>query len=135
MKLQAALEYLLIVGVVLALLIPIWVHVSTSQNEASGDLALSYANAAVGKLREYADMVQAQGPPAKVTAIVYFPSGLESASLVNATILLKVRTYAGLNDVYATSRANLTGALPQKDGNFLFTVEAMGSNVSITYAS
>jgi len=135
MKLQAAMEYLLIAGVVLALLIPIWIHVSTTQNEAAGDLSLSYAQAAADKLREYADMVYSQGPPAKVTTTVYFPSGVESASLANSTVLLKVRTYAGLSDVHAQSRANLTGALPQKEGQFLFTVEAVGQDVSITYAS
>ena len=135
MKLQIAMEYLIIVGVVLVFLIPIWVYVTVSQNEALGDLSLSYARTAVEKLRSAADMVYSQGAPAKVRQNVYFPSGLEEAALQGSSVVLTVRTYAGLSNVSAVCKGNLTGALPQEEGNYLFTVEAIDHTVSITYAT
>lgn len=135
MKLQVAMEYLIIVGVVLAFLVPIWAYVTISQNQASGDLSLSYARTAVEKLRSAADMVYSQGSPAKVTLNVYLPPGLEQAALQNASIILSVRTYAGLNSVSAQCKGNLTGSLPQREGNYLFIVKAVDHTVSITYES
>ncbi len=134
LKLQIAMEYMIIVGVVLAFLVPVWVYVTVSQNEASGDLSLSYARTAVEKMRSLADFVHSQGSPAKATQSIYFPAGLESAVLQNSSIVLTVRTYAGPNTVAAACKGNLTGGLPQKEGHYLFTVEAVGQNVSITYS-
>lgn len=135
MKLQVAMEYLFIVGIVLMFLIPVWVHTTTTQNQASEDLSISYAQAALDKLAATADLVYSQGPPAKVTQNVFVPPSTKSFYTNGKVIILFVSTSSGNSDVWKITKANLVSELPQDEGYYLFTVESINeSYVSITYA-
>jgi hypothetical protein len=130
---QAAFEYMVIVAIVVAFIIPIWSYVGSVQTQSSIELSLSYAKNAAEKLVETADVVYSQGPPAKVKLKLYIPKYVEAAEIMNHTVIFRVRTLAGLTDVHpdAESTALLNGTLPTAEGTYWVSIEAVGDVVQI----
>ena len=137
MKGQSAFEYLIIITIVIAFLIPIWAYTLTTQQHTTDQLSLSYATNAVSKIVDSANLVYSQGPPAKVTLRVYIPAGVESFLIINNTIDMVARTGSGLSDVYETSIAviNATEGLNDtlvEEGIYTIKVEALGNVVQLS---
>ena len=113
-KAQAALEYMMIVGLVLVILAPIVLY-AYQQNEIS--VRTSQARLAVSQISAAADSLYAQGPGAKTFIDVFLPSGYGSQSFISDGIIaLKIQTPAGTNDIIEVTKANLTGSLPADSG-------------------
>ena len=132
MRGQAAIDYFSIVVIALMILIPLSLYVNQLLNNYRDDTRISLAKDAAEKLAENADWVFSQGPPARVSLLVRIPDGIESVSLENKTILFKVRTSAGISDVYHNTVANLTGSLPTKGGEYRISLTAMDNYVNIS---
>jgi hypothetical protein len=125
MRGQAAFEYMLVVIIVLAFLVPMWAYIIDINNDAGDELTLSYAKNAVEKIVSASDLVYTQGPPAKVRLSVFIPQGIESYNITNRTIILNVVNFAGRTTVFSTSRARLNGTLPAGSGNYWIEVRAI----------
>ncbi len=125
MRAQAAFEYMLVVIIVLAFMIPIWTYIVTVNNEANDELSLSYAKNTVDAIASAADLVYTQGPPAKVRISVSIPGGVQGYNITNNTVMLEVGHGGAASDIYAISRARLNGTLPVNGGTYLIEVSAI----------
>lgn len=113
-KAQAALEYMMIVGMVMTILVPIVLY-SYQYNETT--TRASQASLAASQISSAADSLYAQGPGAKASLDVFLPSGYSAQSYASGNILdIKVYTPSGFNDFLETTKANLTGSLPAESG-------------------
>lgn len=131
-KAQSALEYIIIVSMVLVFMIPIWTYVSTMQSQTSVELAMTYAKNTASQLADASDLVYSQGPPAKLKISVYIPNGVENATIANNTIKFTLWAAPGYSDVFAFSNAQLNGTLPSEEGYYWMYVEATDNIVQIT---
>jgi len=129
---QVAFEYMIIVATVLVFLVPIWAYVSGIQMQAGAELSLSYAKNTAEQIADTAGLVYTQGPPAKVDMRVYIPSGVEDINIINRTVVLRVRTTAGVSDVFSISIAEMNGTIPTQEGTYIVTIEAMDGFVQIS---
>jgi len=129
--LQAALEYIAILGVVLAFIIPLWVYTISLYQQTNTELSLSYAENAVKQIADTASLVYSQGPPAKVSLRVYIPVGVVNITMVNTTIIFNVSTPFGYTNVFAISDAKLNGSIPTEEGYYLLSIEAKNDYVEI----
>ena len=139
MKGQSSFEYLVIVSMVITFLIPVWAYVLGVQQNTTDELSLTYANNAVKKITDTADLVYSQGPPAKVTVRVYIPSGIEEVIVLNNMIDLRIRTSSGISDVYDISMAqlNFTEGLNDtlsEEGTYILKIEAFDDVVQVSKA-
>ncbi len=129
---QAGLEYLVIIALVLAILIPM-AYYAYEEYRVQADYA--QADLAVQKIADAIDLVYSQGTGSQTVVEVYVPQRVESISLAGREVLLKFRTSGGaLTDVYRVTNANLTPAvLPDAENVQLlgFRYEADG-NISTT---
>lgn len=132
MKAQSASEFLIIVSVALTILIPLILLVNQSLMGYRDDTKISLAQEAVKKMGENADWVFSQGPPAKVTVEIYVPDDVKSVSLNNNEILYKIRTTAGINDIYYTTVPQLNGTLPEKSGYYFVSLTSFSNYVNIS---
>ncbi len=132
LKTQAAMEYYTIISVALIILVPLSVYVYQLLNEYGDDTKLSLAKDTVNKLGETADWVFSQGPPAKLSLEVYIPEGIQQISLDNNVILFKMRTSAGVTDVYYQTISPLVGSIPTKSGHYPFSIAANTTYVNIS---
>ena len=135
MKLQIATEYLIIVSFALMVLIPYILYLYSASQQYQEQNSLIIASENVKKIGEACDWVYLQGEPAKLTLKILIPKNVESITFLNKTIVWKVKTSAGLSDVYYNCLANVTGYLPNREGEYLVSVEAFKGGVIISVAS
>lgn len=110
-KAQASLEYLSIVALSLAILVPVWLYVDNNTLAVKDELRAGYARQGVYSLRDAADVVFVQGPPAQLMVDVNVPDGVTSAGVAGRHITLWLATTRGNIEVYGVTIANLTGEL------------------------
>ena len=130
-KAQSSFEYLMIFGLVMVFAIPIWLYVTSLDQQTDSQLALSYADSAVRQIADSADLVYSQGPPAKVRLRVYLPDGIDYTNVTSRVVNIRLTTNLGPSDVYATSVATLNGSLPSESGTYWIDIEAMDGFVQI----
>ena len=134
MKGQVGFEYLIVVGMVVLFLIPVWAYMTSVNNQASHTLYISQAEVASKKIISASDLVYTQGEPAQVTVDIYFPKGIQQSDIFNNTIRLRLYGNAGgVTDVAATSLGNMSGSLPRQEGLYKFVIKAVGNYVNISY--
>jgi len=132
MKSQVAVEYLIIVSVAFMILIPTILYLNQTFIGYNDDNKLSKASETVKKIGQTADWVYSQGPPAKQTIEIFIPKDLEEISLNNKTVLFKVRTSAGVSDVFYESVAPLNGTVPSNSGYYFVSLTAFQDYVNIS---
>ena len=132
MKSQVAVEYLIIVSVAFMILIPTILYLNQTFIGYSDSNKLSKASETVKKIGQTADWVYSQGPPAKQTIEIFIPKDLDEISLNNKTVLFKVRTSAGVSDVFYESVAPLNGTVPSNSGYYFVSLTAFQDYVNIS---
>ncbi len=125
MKGQIATEYIIIVGIVLLALIPIFYYAISESNRST---RINQANYVVNTLASRAESVYALGQGSRDYVYVNIPTGVKSYSLGNGTISL---SFYSLGDVLAVTKANVTGIIPVVAGTYRLSIEMMDNNVVI----
>ena len=121
---QAAIEYVILVGTLMIFLIPI---VYYSLNESSYRLKLNQVDNAVKRLAKVADVVYAFGPGAQDVVVITLPHGVESSSVANYSINLKVSALGGLSDYGYTTISNVSGSIPTAPGTYRILVQHLSA--------
>ncbi|MFA5247057.1 MAG: hypothetical protein WC408_04180 [Candidatus Micrarchaeia archaeon] len=134
-KAQVSLEYLVVVGMILAASVPVWMFAQNSMSEAQFELDASTARAAAEVVAGAADWAVLSGYPARKTVEITLPRSIENAYVSDREVRLVYWGASGLTEAYSVSDANLTGAIPIGGTKARLVVAAMESprgNVSIT---
>src|SRR3989338_662414 len=130
---QVALEYLIIIGVVLAFLIPI---VQQSFTTTKATIRLEKTQSSLQGLEDAINSVYVSGPGNKKTVKVYIPESTISSNVANNTIILTVNELGAESDILLITKTLLTGNLPQEPGEYKITVEALeNGTVALNYVS
>lgn len=130
MRGQAAIEYMAMIGILLAILLPLSAYVWKSNSTSTG---VQQASITADKIASTADSLWGSGPGARNRINVYFPPGYNysASSLSGHTIIISLSN-GGKNDIVTTTKANITGTLPSAVGNAYLDMEMKGSYVSVT---
>jgi len=123
MKSQAAIEYLVLVSLIIFFLIPL-LYYSTS--ESANTIKLNDAQDAIQSLVKTADYVYALGPGTKTTVLITIPDGVYNVSMKGHEVILNL---AGYGEVVGKSKANLTGNLSNLKGSYQVRVELLDNGV------
>jgi len=131
---QASMELLITLAFVMMMLIPITVLVYLQTSSGTEQLSIDQAQQSVNRLKNAADMVAAQGPPAKTTINIVIPRGLSSITIgsssppyIGREIVFSVRAAGGETQIVATTLYNVTGDLGDytRAGTYPVVVEAV----------
>ncbi|MFH0970980.1 MAG: hypothetical protein V1835_00280 [Candidatus Micrarchaeota archaeon] len=131
-KAQAAMEYMIMLGFALAIILPLWLYVNASLSNTNQDLDATYARSAVNKVRDAADSVFVQGPPAQMYLEVEMPHSVLSTSVSGKEVMIVLDAPGGNSEVYAVTLANVSGELPARQGRVRILVKAETNFVNIT---
>jgi len=129
MKGQAATELLTLIGIGLLIIIPLFYFTLLHSSQSTSQLL---ATDAVNTIANNADYLYSLGNQSATTVNVRLPEGLVSASVKGKAIILKLSTSAGVTDVFAVTKANLTGSLPAASGNYLIKLQNINSIINIS---
>ncbi|MDI6806438.1 MAG: hypothetical protein QMD14_01325 [Candidatus Aenigmarchaeota archaeon] len=131
-KAQIALEYIIVVAFAIGVLTPILLYVNQSLNEYREGNNLILAKNSVTKIGQIADWVFSQGPPAKMEIEVYIPQGIEEIRIEEKVILFRIKTSAGISDVYYLTLSNVSGSISPIPGYTKVKIEAFETNVTVS---
>ncbi|MFT4307805.1 MAG: hypothetical protein ACMXYM_00345 [Candidatus Woesearchaeota archaeon] len=134
MRGQVSIEYVMIVGFSLLIIIPaILAGIGTSQLHEARITERQLERISF-TIVTTADELAFEGPPAKRTIRVYIPSGIESITTEQRTIVMRYNAGPGSREVVLTSTyANLTWDAPipaQGYRNLVLTSTATGVHIT-----
>ena len=119
---QSSIEYVIIVGLILVALIPLFIY---SINKVNSEIKINQADDAVTSVANAANIVYSLGPGTKRFVQITIPSGVVS-SLVNGTIVqLLLHIYGSTSDFYATTIVPVSGTLPTEKGTYTMALESL----------
>lgn len=121
---QISAEYILILGMVLLVTIPLFYYAITKSNSS---IRLNQADDAINSLAKAADTVYAIGPGTKRYVWIAVPSGVESTAVYDNTIQLNLQIFRGISELTRTATPSLIGAIPHGQGTYKIAVEALES--------
>ena len=132
-KSQVGTEYLMVMGFVSLILIPLVIVYFTSVQDTSDEIGSRQAINIARKIVDASESVYFLGKPSQTTIKVYIPSQVVGASLNNREVLFNVKFKDGISEIVQVSSVDLVGNLPSKQGTYTITVKAMDINVEISY--
>jgi len=126
---QSAVEYASILVIVLLAMIPVaFIGLQYIENANR----ISQAQAAVDAMVEAADLTFSQGPGARTTVDVYFPSAVDPdrTSASGREIRIGVFLATGTqHDVFGLAKGNVTGTIPATPGFHRLRFEMLSSGI------
>lgn len=123
---QISLEYVMIVGAVLLITIPLFFYAIYETNYR---VRLNQADDAVYTLVNAADTVYSLGSGSKKYVWVSIPSGVTSSLVNESEIMLTLSIFGGSSDIHASSKAVMVGSIPAGQGTYRIAVEALNAGV------
>ena len=109
MKAQAAIEYTMLIGAALIIIIPISYY---AIQESTRNIQMNQASNAVNTLAKAADSVYALGPGSQKYIEINLPGGITEIKIQNNEILLKIYIFGGESEIFAETKAELAGVIP-----------------------
>lgn len=125
MKGQAALEYMFLLGILLAFLGGVLVY---SSQTSILSLRSTQSAEAVKVVANAADRIYKTGG-GNITVTVDIPSGVANQSVANKGIKLTLKIGGSTGDAFASTSGNVTGNLPTEQGRYKIAVEMLSSGV------
>lgn len=129
---QAALEYLMIASIALAVTIPVFYY---SFFYSSDSISFSQTQDAVNAIAKGADFVYSLGVGSKTRVLVTIPNNVIIYNVSNNAITYTVRSPSGSRStVTAFTKANVTGTLPTNAGNYYISLNMTNQGVVISFS-
>ncbi|MBT4631146.1 class III signal peptide-containing protein [Candidatus Woesearchaeota archaeon] len=119
---QAAMEYLILVGVLLVVLVPLFNYISyyTGQN-----IKIDRLDDAVQTLGKTADSLYALGPGNKDYVWITLPSGIIRTDVSLNEILIVTNVFGEESDFYYITKGTVIGSIPNDKGTFKMELEVL----------
>lgn len=131
MKSQTAIEFMIIIGVLLVIIVPLSTYI-WRQNEVS--TRSRQAEIAADTIASTAENIYAQGPGATTTISIYFPFGYNysRSNLTKNQVRIGYYTGTAYGSAVRYTRANITGSLPKDSGYKWLKFELINGFVNVT---
>ncbi len=131
-KAQIGMEYMIMFSLSLVIAGLIWIYASSDINSARWDLQTAYAEDAVKRITDVADIVYVQGEPAQFYINPTFPDNIKNTYILGNTVVLELLWKEDtLVNISEMASVNLTGYLDPEPGIHRILVKANNSNVEI----
>lgn len=132
---QTALEFMLILGISLMIIIPLYAYLTSFSSQSRQDLKFKALEDNLEALAEAADIVYSQGYPAKMTIRFYVPDSVDNFTILGERVMVMGVSLGGVpTDITARTDAILNGTLPLRAGTYRVSVTAQQDGwVNVSY--
>ncbi len=131
-KSQTSIEYIMTIGMSLAILVPLMAIAYTTYDSYRDQLLIKQTQEVAQVIAQSIEQVFYAGPPSRLVIDITFPTQLVNMSVANTTLIFQVKTQTGLHDVIADAHVQIMGTLPTTIGTHRITLESAGTYVQIT---
>ena len=132
LKSQVSVEYMLVMGVAALMTVPLLLIYYTYSADTTDSVAISQSMQIARKIVDASESVYYLGKPSQTTLKFNFPDRIQSTSLSDREVVIKVKTQAGVTDIVQISAVNMSGTLPTSQGIHVLTIKADDGFVQIT---
>lgn len=134
---QVSIEYMMIIGFVTIITIPLIIIYHTAMQDFGDEINSAQINQVAKKVVDAAESVYYLGEPSQTILKINIPDNIVLANLsAGYEIFFKIRTKTGISDIVRNSFVNITGDLPIKKGTYTITIKAVTdptSHVEVSY--
>lgn len=131
-KAQVAMEYMILVGFLMVITIPLILVYNTQYRGTSQQIISNQASQIGQKIVDAAESIYYLGQPSKTTLKIYMPEKIENISVGNYEITFFILARGGLSEVVKLSDVPINGTLPSTAGMHYITIQSVGSYVNIS---
>ena len=128
MKAQIAVEYLIIVAVVLGIAITLFYYTTVYSSES---ISINQAKESVETLARTIDYVYALGPGAQTSVVIEVPSNAVYGYVTQNEVGFKISVGVQVTDVYEVTKASVSGSLPTTPGRYTILVTSTEAGVVV----
>ncbi len=132
-KAQISMEYMIIVGFVAVITIPLIVIYYTYSSDTNEQITANQVDQIAKKIVDAAESVYYLGEPSQTTVKVYMPNNVIEAAVANREILFRVKAKSGVSDIEQISSVDMSGTLPTTQGIHFIRVKAVAGGVEVSY--
>ncbi len=129
---QVAMEYLIIVGFVAIITLPLVIIFQSHSKETTEDITSTQIYHISKRIADGAETVYYLGEPSKLTIKTYFPAGVNSISLGGNEIVFRVKRGGKEDEIVVYTPVNITGNLSSSQGVHYITIESRGDHVWVS---
>ena len=131
MKGQSSIEYIILIGMLLAAVIPLLFYATT---KSSNEIRLNQADQSVQTIAKAADNVYTAGPGNREYIQVTLPTGTKNFTVSGRDILITIGIYGGNSNVHARAIAPIvnTTPLPMDQGTYNLVVRMTEKELQIS---
>ena len=129
---QVAMEYLIIIGFVAIITLPLVIIFQTHSKETTAEITSTQVYQISKRIADSAETVYYLGEPSKLTIKTYFPSDINSISIGSNEIVFRVKTTHGEDEIVVYTPINVTGNLSISQGTHYITIESKGDYVWVS---
>ncbi len=131
-KAQVAMEYIIIVGFVVVITIPLVLLFYDYSGSSNMQINTNQINGVGKKIMDSAESVYYLGVPSKITLKANFPQSVSSVDIANNELVFKMSTPTGIVDIVLSSSVPIHGSLSNFAGVHIMQIEARSDGVWIT---
>lgn len=131
-KSQISVEYVMLVGFLMVIIIPLIIFYYNYSLETNDKLIAQQINHISKRIVDAADSVYYLGKPSQTIIKAYIPQNVKEALIQNNEIVYKINTKLGISEIVQISKVNLTGTLPTSQGIHHITIKAFENYVQIS---
>lgn len=126
------MEYLVIVGFVAVLVIPMIIIFYTYAGRTEDQIVSNQLQKIGLKIGDSAEAMYYLGDPSRTRMRAYFPKNIDTVTIGNNEIVFIVRTKQGLDHIVIYSSVPVSGSLDTHSGYHNINVQSRGNYVEIT---
>ena len=131
---QMSVEYMVIIGFVTVITIPLIIIYYTFTQESNDEITSSQISQISKKIVDAAESVYYIGEPSQTILRINMPSNVILANLSSGNeVVFKIRSGTGEADIVQTTSVNISGELPTNMGTYIVTIKAMLDYVNVSY--
>ncbi|MBW2965908.1 hypothetical protein KY342_02260 [Candidatus Woesearchaeota archaeon] len=131
-KAQVSMEYLLIIGFVAAITIPLILIFNSHSAEINENIIANQADNIASKIVDSAESVYYLGNSSRVTFRVYIPKNIDMITIGNNEVVFFVKKLNGISQVVKYSPVPINGSISSESGVYNIVVESKGDYVWVS---
>ncbi|MBN2458408.1 hypothetical protein JXB31_04740 [Candidatus Woesearchaeota archaeon] len=129
---QVSLEYMLMVGFTLLLIIPIVMIYGSEKQAISDQVSFSQASQIATKITDSVETVYYLGKPSQTTIRVYFPQNIDEMIISDNEVVIRLNVGNTITEAVSISQVNMSGNLDVGPGIHEILIIAEDEYVNIT---
>ena len=131
-KAQVSMEYIIIVGFVAIITIPLILIFNSHSTEINENIIANQADYIASKIADAAESVYYLGESSKVTFRVYMPKKINTINIGNNEVVFYVKKLNGIDQVVKYCPVPINGSISSDSGIYNIVVESKGDYVWVS---